>query len=224
MEIPTIASYNPTEANPELCMGRRTEPDRRWSPLVFRAYQCTKKPVEGDLCQTCFRRSTNGSQEWCNRVTEDLPPDSHVAGSTWFLKKLDEGKLKFNGIPVGRDQTLEPAIKDSDALNETISHLEKELAEVKASCNFQNSLLVDIAYLVRPYDTDSNETMATSIKRIVERMIVAEAANQDLRNELADVKNDLYAAEANAVDRGCRLKELKEQREAILRALGIQTV
>ena len=223
MEIPAFDSYNPTEANPELCMGRRTEPDRRWSPHVFRAYQCTKKPVEGDLCQTCFRRSTSGSQEWCNRVTEDLPPDSHVAGSTWFLKKLDEGKLKFNGIPVGRDQTLEPAIKDSDALNETINHLEKELAEVKAFRDIQNSLLVDIALVIR-YDTDCSETMDTSIRRIVERMIVAEAANQDLRNELAVVKNDLYAAEANAVDRGCRLKELKEQREAILRALGIQTV
>jgi hypothetical protein len=85
-------------------MGRRlTEHDRNWSIFVGRAGQCKKAPVSGtDLCETCGKHETNGTAvgHWQGRVTslESLPADSHIAGSEWFHKNLDNGKLVWRGV------------------------------------------------------------------------------------------------------------------------------
>ena len=106
MSVPTVASYHEYEINPAKCMGRRlTEFDRNWSIRIGKAGQCKKAPVSGtDLCETCLRHEANGTAvgHWQGRVNDtdldSLPADSHIAGSVWFHKNLDSGKLVWRGV------------------------------------------------------------------------------------------------------------------------------
>ena len=91
--------YNATGADMTHCLGRRTDSkheDRRWTPSVYGAYQCRNKPVSGsDLCSTCLGHEAKGTHKdgWNGRVTEELPADSHCAGSAWA-----EAKAKWTGV------------------------------------------------------------------------------------------------------------------------------
>jgi hypothetical protein len=92
-EQPPLAAYHPTAVDATRCVGRRTDDDhgdRRWSWVVYAAFQCKSKPTAGsDLCETCLRREAKGTAKlnWHGRVTGDIPADSHIAGSTWFHTK-----------------------------------------------------------------------------------------------------------------------------------------
>lgn len=94
-EQPPLAAYLPGPVDATRCLGRRTDEDhcdRRWAPFVYAAYQCKNMPVSagtGDLCEVCHRREAKGTIKagWNGRVTEELPADSHCAGSTWFHTK-----------------------------------------------------------------------------------------------------------------------------------------
>ena len=92
---PPLAAYQPSATDATRCVARRTDEDhcdRRWAPFVYAAYQCKNMPVAtgaADLCEVCRRRETKGTIKagWNGRVTEELPTDSHIAGSEWFLTK-----------------------------------------------------------------------------------------------------------------------------------------
>ena len=94
-EQPPLAAYHPTAVDITRCVGRRTDDDhgdRRWSWVVYAAFQCKSKPVAAgaaDLCETCLRREAKGTAKlnWHGRVTGDIPADSHIAGSEWFYNK-----------------------------------------------------------------------------------------------------------------------------------------
>lgn len=99
---PPMEAYHPclaTGADMTLCLGRRTDSnheDRRWTPSVYGAYQCRNKPVAGsDLCETCVGHEAKGTHRdgWNGRVTEELPADSHCAGSAWT-----KAKAKWTGV------------------------------------------------------------------------------------------------------------------------------
>ena len=165
------------EIIPGMCMGRRSvlnpgEAERNWTPHVYRAFQCDKAPItDSDLCSGCMKRASKGLSTskygWQGRVDDmdltSMPVDSHIAGSTWFLKRLDRGQLKYRGVTVFRIPEIETG---------------SEIAALKEE-------------------------------------------NRQLREQLADMKNDLDSV-TNAADERGRL--LKEQREDILKALGILTI
>ena len=100
-EQPPLAAYLPGPVDATRCLGRRTDEDhcdRRWAPFVYAAYQCKNMPVSagtGDLCEVCHRREAKGTIKagWNGRVTEELPADSHCAGSAWA-----EAKAKWTGV------------------------------------------------------------------------------------------------------------------------------
>lgn len=108
---PPMEAYHPytaTGADMTRCLGRRTDSnheDRRWTPSVYGAYQCRNMPVAGsDLCSTCLGHEAKGTHRggWNGRVTEELPADSHCAGSAWT-----KAKAKWTGVakPKTRRQT-----------------------------------------------------------------------------------------------------------------------
>lgn len=111
---PPVAAYNPTTYDPALCLGRRTDDDhcdRRWTPFVYGSYQCKSSPVAGsDLCATCRRREAKNAEiddttrsGWNGRVSDDeLPADSHMAGSTWF-----HTKAKWTGTEKPKTRRME---------------------------------------------------------------------------------------------------------------------
>jgi hypothetical protein len=94
-EQPPLSAYHSTAVDSTHCVARRTDEDhcdRRWAPFVYAAYQCKNMPVSAgaaDLCEVCRRREAKGTIKggWNGRVTEELPADSHIAGSTWFHTK-----------------------------------------------------------------------------------------------------------------------------------------
>ena len=99
---PPVEAYHSTEpVDTTRCMARRPDyelhEDRRWTPFVLAASQCRNKPVAGsDLCSTCLGREVKGTAEekWHGRIGGELPADSHIAGSKWFL----DGKAKWTGV------------------------------------------------------------------------------------------------------------------------------
>jgi hypothetical protein len=99
---PPVEAYHSTEpVDPTRCMGRRPDyelhDDRRWKPFVLAASQCRDSPVAGsDLCKTCKAREAKGTAEdrWHGRISGPITPDSHIAGSEWFLS----GKPKWKGV------------------------------------------------------------------------------------------------------------------------------
>lgn len=104
---PPIAAYHPTTINPDNCLARRYSSDtkdRRWSPMVYAAFQCKKKPVSGsDLCERCGRHERKYTDavaagaavavlrdiDWSGRVGDmaSIPAHSHIAGSQWHLDR-----------------------------------------------------------------------------------------------------------------------------------------
>ena len=104
MSSPDATYYHPyltTGIAADRCLARRTDDDtaqdRRWKPIVNRAYQCSNKPVSGtDLCETCNRHKTAYDtthsverSNWHGVVSDpdSLPADSHIHGSAWFRAK-----------------------------------------------------------------------------------------------------------------------------------------
>ena len=76
------------------CLGRRMDEsdqskDTRWSPAVYREYQCGKPVQEGcDLCPLCIKREEKyiakpKAGNWVGRVTEEVPGWAHILGTEW---------------------------------------------------------------------------------------------------------------------------------------------
>lgn len=102
---PPVAAYHPTEINPDNCQARRYSSDtkdRRWSPMVYAAFQCKKKPVsDSDLCERCLKHALTYDAavaagaavavlrdiDWSGRVSEPVLAHSHIAGSQWHLER-----------------------------------------------------------------------------------------------------------------------------------------
>lgn len=134
---PPTGAYHPAAINPELCQALRYSSDtadRRWSPMVYAAFQCKKKPVSdsGDrtLCERCLKHclayeaavaagasvAIQRDADWSGYVGDlaSIPPYSHIAGSMWYL----EGKPTWNGVPKPKTAKQEgrldkrPLVKD----------------------------------------------------------------------------------------------------------------
>lgn len=84
----------PHDVDHDTCLGRRMDEgekskDTRWSPAVYREYQCGKPVAEGcDLCPLCIKREEKylakpAPGNWVGRVTEDVPGWAHILGTTW---------------------------------------------------------------------------------------------------------------------------------------------
>jgi chemotaxis protein histidine kinase CheA len=88
------------EIQESVCIGRLfSEPDKRWSPHVYREVQCGGELADGEeLCTTCSRRQdkfaeTSKPGPWNGIVTEDPPEWAHMLGSAW----ADERKPRWRG-------------------------------------------------------------------------------------------------------------------------------
>jgi len=97
-EAPDLEIYkNQTPVDASLCMGRQiADPDARWSKAVYHEKQCSKKPVEDELCATCAKRLVKYLEKpdwksgWNGRIDEDPADDEqltlsvHMPGTKWF--------------------------------------------------------------------------------------------------------------------------------------------
>jgi len=97
-EAPDLEIYkNQTPVDVSLCMGRQiADPDARWSKAVYHEKQCSKKPVEDELCATCAKRLVKYLEKpdwksgWNGRIDEDPADDEqltlsvHMPGTKWF--------------------------------------------------------------------------------------------------------------------------------------------
>ena len=122
---PTWESYHPPSVDATKCIGRRTseaKADRRWSYIVYGAFQCTaSRPIDGsgDLCVDCCQRRARESKfsteasNWHGVVTDmaSMPAWSHIAGSEWCRsgKPVWIGVAKPKGAYVRRALPAAPA-------------------------------------------------------------------------------------------------------------------
>lgn len=104
--VPTAADYRlaPEAINYSLCLGRMQQgaEDKRWSPFVYREYQCSKSPAEGiTLCKMCSDRhekfvATGKRGQWCGFINQAPPDWWHMLGTKW----AEDKQPKFNGATV----------------------------------------------------------------------------------------------------------------------------
>lgn len=75
-----------------VCVGRilKGGKDRRWSPAVYREFQCSKATEdECDLCKICqarlekFAEDPKSGGDWNGRVTEEPHAGVHMLGTEW---------------------------------------------------------------------------------------------------------------------------------------------
>ncbi len=102
--VPTAADYRlaPEAINYSLCLGRMQQgaEDKRWSPFVYREYQCSKSPAEGNtLCKMCSDRhekfvATGKRGQWAGHINQAPPDWWHMLGTKW----AEEKQPKFNGV------------------------------------------------------------------------------------------------------------------------------
>ncbi len=104
--VPTAADYRlkPEAINYSLCLGRMQQgaEDKRWSPFVYREYQCSKSPAEGNtLCKMCSDRhekfvASGKRGQWAGFINQAPPDWWHMLGTKW----AEEKQPKFNGATV----------------------------------------------------------------------------------------------------------------------------
>lgn len=115
--VPTAADYRlaPEAINYSLCLGRMQQgaEDKRWSPFVYREYQCSKSPAEGNtLCKMCSDRhekfvASGKRGQWCGFINQAPPDWWHMLGTKW----AEEKQPKFNGATVVPAVTTVPAVE-----------------------------------------------------------------------------------------------------------------
>ena len=202
MSAPPVVSYHPKEISLAQCMGRLTEPDKRWSPHVCYGIQCSKEPRIGDLCTMCAKRAAKGTDSsksgWNGRVNDDdlssLPSDSHVAGSDWFFKKLANGLFTFNGQRMALDPPQETIEVESLDLPES-----REVKVVLEDPEQSDPI------------TDLRDRIAT-----LEGELSAQAAS--FQDRVLELERRLETS--RKIAEMC-VQRLHEQRDAILGVLGI---
>ena len=109
--------------------------DKRWSPAVYREFQCGGSLVEGsDLCVTCQKRfeaftETGKPKNWNGRVTEEPPAWSHMLGTAWAAKC----KWNPDGTASGAASVASAADLKAEAAVEkkATAKAEKEAAKAK---------------------------------------------------------------------------------------------
>jgi hypothetical protein len=78
--------------------------DTRWSPAVYREYQCRKPVKEGcDICDACQKQLDKYAEKpapgrWVGLITEPPLGWMHMLGTEWAESALERGKLKWTGI------------------------------------------------------------------------------------------------------------------------------
>jgi hypothetical protein len=99
-----------------VCVGRilKGGKDRRWSPAVYREFQCSKATEEDcDLCKICqarlekFAEDPKSGGDWNGRVTEEPHAGVHMLGTEWAEarkpKWLGEGAAASSASDTGSD-------------------------------------------------------------------------------------------------------------------------
>ena len=112
--VPTAADYRlkPEAINYSLCLGRMQQgaEDKRWSPFIYREYQCSKSPAEDNtLCKMCSDRhekfvASGKRGQWAGHINQAPPDWWHMLGTKW----AEEKQPKFNGATVLSAPTAAP--------------------------------------------------------------------------------------------------------------------
>jgi hypothetical protein len=151
-EAPDLDIYKievPVDA--ALCMGRLiTDPDDRWSKNVYHEKQCSKKPVEDELCAICAKRLVKYLEKpdwksgWNGRIDEDPADDEqltlsvHMPGTKWFADVTWSGtnKSKSASPEKSAEKAAAKAAKEAEkeakkAEKEAAKEAKKAAKEVK---------------------------------------------------------------------------------------------
>lgn len=172
---PPVAAYHPTEINPALCQALRYSADtkdRRWTPMVYRAIQCTKMPVrDHDICERCLRQAQKYDDavaagkpvavlreiDWSGRVGDlaSIPAHSHIAGSQWHTDGVVSGTIKWTGVEKPKTTKQEHRLKRRPATSDTEL---KHFADGRIELN--------IEHMAGPANTVTRKQLQDIIRRL----------------------------------------------------------
>ena len=172
---PPVAAYHPTAVDPTKCQALRYSADtkdRRWTPMVYRAIQCTKMPVrDHDICERCLKHAQAYDDavaagkpvavlreiDWSGRVGDlaSIPAHSHIAGSKWYTDGVVSGTIKWTGVEKPKTTKQEHRLKRRPATSDTEL---KHFAEGRIELN--------IEHMAGPANTVTRKQLQEIIRRL----------------------------------------------------------
>jgi hypothetical protein len=240
---PPTSAYHPAAVNPDNCQALRYSADtkdRRWSPMVYAAFQCKKKPVSGsNLCERCLKHkqaydaaiaagapvAAQRDADWSGYVGDlaSIPSYSHIAGSMWYL----EGKPTWNGAEKPRTAKQEgrldkrPLVKDVELEHFADGHIQLDIERLCALNQITGAQLLAVICRMEGRvikAAGSRVEMCARIRRLIAKRSAApqEAGDEAPALEVTEApKAKAKAKKAGRTELRARIAELEARLAAV---------